>query len=309
MNEPVVSVILPVYNGENYVRLAIQSVLDQTLTDLELIVVDDGSTDSTANIVFDFGNRVRYVRQENTGVAGAFNHGLQLAKGSYISWLSHDDIFNPTKLEMQVQTLSRVTSPAVSYTDIQMINGSGEVVVEHRLPRYEPWEALRHIVTGGQICSACYSLMYDRRCIDAVGPYTEGLKYAQDVDMLSRLARRFPLIHVPEFLMKVREHQTRAIHTKGWQREIPTFFHERLRSISFEELFPERTAGSKEEKSTGYRWLGDTMAAQPYPISTVAFSQYRRALREDPSAAYVLLRRMARLVWFNSKARFSRSKT
>ena len=63
MNEPLVSVILPVYNGENYVRLAIQSVLDQTFKDLELIVVDDGSSDSTADIVCGFGDRVRYVRQ------------------------------------------------------------------------------------------------------------------------------------------------------------------------------------------------------------------------------------------------------
>ena len=305
MNEPLVSVILPVYNGENYVRLAIQSVLDQTFKDLELIVVDDGSSDSTADIVYGFGDRVRYVRQENTGVAGAFNHGLRLAEGRYISWLSHDDIFIATKLEKQIQALSRVGSPAVCYTDIQMINGSGQVVAEHQLPQYEPGYALRHIVTGGPICSACYSLTYDRTCIDTVGPYSERLRYAQDADMLSRLTQRFPLVHVPELLMQVREHETRAVHTKGWHREIPMYFRERLASIPFEELFPERRAASKEEKSTGYCWLGDTLSTQPYPISSVAYSQYLRALREDPTAAPVLTRRIARLLWLDFKRRKS----
>jgi hypothetical protein len=189
-----------------------------------------------------------------------------------------------------------------------MINGSGEVVAKHQLPQYEPGKALRYIVTGGPICSACYSLMYDRTCIDAVGPYSEELKYAQDVDMLSRLVRRFPLVHVPEFLMQVREHQTRAVHTKGWHREIPLYFRERLASIPFEELFPERSAGSKEEKSTGYCWLADTLSTQPYPISSVAYSQYLRALREDPSAAVVLTRRIVRLLWLDFKRRQSNTK-
>jgi glycosyltransferase involved in cell wall biosynthesis len=112
MSEPIVSVILPVYEGENYLRFAIESVLDQTLKDFELIIVDDGSTDSSPLIAQSYGDSVRYVRQENTGVAGAFNHGLRLAKARYISWLSHDDRFHPTKLEKQVSALTRLKSPA-----------------------------------------------------------------------------------------------------------------------------------------------------------------------------------------------------
>src|SRR5919202_5230350 len=102
MSSPAISVILPVYNGEDYLRFAVESVLNQTLQDFELIVVDDGSKDSTPEIARSYGARVRYVRQENTGVAGAFNHGLRLAAGRYISWLSHDDVFLPRKLESQL---------------------------------------------------------------------------------------------------------------------------------------------------------------------------------------------------------------
>jgi glycosyltransferase involved in cell wall biosynthesis len=196
--KPTVTVILPVYNGENYVRFAIESVLNQTVKDLELVVVDDGSTDATPEIIASYDGPIRYVRQENTGVAGAFNHGLRLAQGKYISWLSHDDIFHQRKLEKQLEALGKLDSPGICYTDIESIDSKGKVVTEYKLPEYERGETLRRVLTGGPICSACYSLMYDRRCVEEVGGYAVELKYTQDVDMLSRLVRRFPLLHIAE---------------------------------------------------------------------------------------------------------------
>lgn len=304
MSDPTVTVILPVYNGENYVRFAIESVLNQTLKDLELVVVDDGSTDSTPEILASYGPPLRYVRQENTGVAGAFNHGLRLARGNYISWLSHDDIFHPTKLEKQLDALSKLDSPGICYTDIQGIDAEGRVVTEHKLPEHVRGETLRHVLTGGAICSACYSLMYDRRCVEQAGNYAVELKYTQDVDMLSRLVRRFPLVHVPEPLMQVREHATRAVHTDAWTREVPLFFRSRLASTPFQELFPEHgESASKSQRSLGFRWLGDILSTQPEPIRGVAFSLYRRAWREDPSFTPVLARRIARLWWLRFRER------
>ena len=298
MSNPTVSVILPVYNGVNYLRFAIESVLGQTFKDFELIVIDDGSKDSTPEVARGYGERIRYVRQENTGVAGAFNHGLRLCAGRYISWLSHDDVFHERKLEKQVEALERHEGPAVCYTDIEMIDSRGEVSIEHKLPEYGRDETLRHVLTGGPICSACYSLMFDRRCIEEVGTYSETWRYTQDVDMLSRFARRFPLIRVPGALMQVREHDSRGVRSEKWAREVPKFFRERIESIPFEELFPEHGAhATKSERSAAYRWLADTLCAQPYPIYQVAFSQYRRAMREDPSDAALLARRIARLYW------------
>ena len=304
MSDPTVTVILPVYNGENYVRFAIESVLNQTVKDLELVVVDDGSTDSTPEILASYGPPLRYVRQENTGVAGAFNHGLRLARGKYISWLSHDDIFHPTKLEKQLDALSKLDSPGICYTDIETIDSDGRVVTEHKLPEHVRGETLRHVLTGGAICSACYSLMYDRRCVEQAGNYAVELKYTQDVDMLSRLVRRFPLVHVPEPLMQVREHATRAVHTDAWTREVPMFFRTRLASTPFQELFPEHgESATKSQRSLGFRWLGDILSTQPEPIRGVAFSLYRRAWREDPSFTPVLARRIARLWWLRFRER------
>lgn len=304
MSDPTVTVILPVYNGENYVRFAIESVLNQTIRDLELVVVDDGSTDSTPEIIASYGSPVRYVRQENTGVAGAFNHGLRLAQGKYISWLSHDDIFHPQKLEKQLEALRTLDSPGICYTDIESIDSEGRVVTEYKLPEYVRGETLRHVLTGGPICSACYSLMYDRRCIEEAGTYSVELRYTQDVDMLSRLVRRFPLLHIAEPLMQVRDHATRAIHTDAWKREVPRFFHSRLASTPFEELFPEHgERATKSQRSLGFRTLGDILSTQPEPIRGVAFSQYRRAWREDPSFTPVLARRIARLWWLRFRAK------
>jgi glycosyltransferase involved in cell wall biosynthesis len=298
MSEPAISVILPVYQGENYLRFAIESVLNQTLKDLELIVIDDGSTDSTPEIAQSYGSGVRYVRQENTGVGGAFNHGLKLAKGRYISWLSHDDTFHPTKLEKQLSALSQLNSPAACYTDIEIIDAQGNVTASHKLPAYERGETLRHVLTGGPICSASYSLMYDRRCVEEVGPYAVELRYTQDVDMLARLVRRFPLIHVPETLMQVREHASRGIHSNEWRRAVRTFFRERLAAIPFEELFPENgVKATKADRSAGYTWLADTLSVQPDPICEVALSQYYRAWSEYPPATPLLARRIARLYW------------
>jgi hypothetical protein len=146
--------------------------------------------------------------------------------------------------------------------------------------------------------------MYDRRCIEQAGNYAAELKYTQDVDMLSRLVRHFPLLHVPEPLMQVREHATRAIHSDAWKREVPMFFRSRLASIPFEELFPEHgDAPTKSQRSLGFRWLGDILSTQPEPIRGVAFSQYRRAWREDPSFTPVLARRIARLMWLRFRNR------
>lgn len=298
MRNPTVSVILPVFNGEDYLRLAIESVLDQSWQDLEFIIIDDGSVDSTPQIAGSYGQEVKYVRQENAGVAGAFNHGLRLATGRYISWLSHDDVFLPTKLEKQVAVLSRLSAPAVCYTDIQMIDGEGHVIGEQRVPEHDRQDALRHVLTGGGICSASYSLLYDRRCIDKVGMYSETWRYTQDVDMLAKLARNFQLIRVPEVLMQVREHANRGVRSKNWEQEVVLFFRERLNDYSLDELFPELGLNATpRQRAKARQWMADTLAFGPYPYYRAAFSMYRRVLRESRAEAVGLLPRIARLAW------------
>ncbi len=94
---PLVSIIIPVYNGANYVEEAIKSALAQTYKKIEVVVINDGSTDKTEEIVKKYLKKVRYYKKTNGGVATALNFGISKARGSYISWLSHDDLYYPVQ--------------------------------------------------------------------------------------------------------------------------------------------------------------------------------------------------------------------
>src|SRR3989338_9975584 len=103
VNNPLVSVVIPTYNGSRFIKETIQSVLDQTYTNIEAIIVDDGSKDNTPDIVKSINDsRIIYIRQENAGVSMARNNGINISKGEYIAFLDHDDVWLPCKLERQL---------------------------------------------------------------------------------------------------------------------------------------------------------------------------------------------------------------
>lgn len=280
---PVVSVILPVYNGENYLRVSIDSVLQQTFQDFELIVVDDGSSDASAEIARSYGKDLKYVYQENTGVAGAVNHGLRLATGRYISWLSHDDAFHPQKLEKQVTALDQLGTPAVCYTDIQRIDSEGRDVGEYVLPEHSRSEVLRHILVCGQICLAAYSILYDRRCLDQVGLYSLKWRCANDVEMLLRLARKFSLIRVPGTLMQVREHENRGLYKRPWVLDVLKYYRQQLNAIPLEDLFAELNEESTwADRAKARLWMAENYALGGYPLYKLALPLYVRSLPAFP---------------------------
>ena len=104
---PLISIIIPVYNGANYMREAIDSAIAQTYKNIEIIVVNDGSTDNgeTEKIALSYGDKINYYYKENGGCASALNYGISKMKGEWFSWLSHDDVYFPTKLESQVNEI------------------------------------------------------------------------------------------------------------------------------------------------------------------------------------------------------------
>ena len=105
---PLVSIVIPVYNGENYMKEAIYSALGQTYKNIEVIVVNDGSKDNTEQVALSYGDRIRYFSKENGGVGTALNLAIASAKGEYISWLSHDDTYYPNKIERQIEELQKL---------------------------------------------------------------------------------------------------------------------------------------------------------------------------------------------------------
>ncbi len=133
-----VSVVIATYNRASYVRQAINSVLSQTMQDFELIVVDDGSTDNTADALADFRDRIRYVRTENGGPASARNAGMALANGKYICWLDSDDYFHPAKLALQCAVLDRYPDIGMVYSNCSAFDDQGMWREFHLQSYHEP---------------------------------------------------------------------------------------------------------------------------------------------------------------------------
>lgn len=129
---PLVSVVIPVYNGENYVREAIDSVLSQTYKNIEIIVVNDGSKDNTDTILKSYGTKIRYYKKENGGVGSALNLAIKKAKGEYISWLSHDDLYKNDKISIQIDYLGNTESNKrlivfSNFKQIDLINNKSSI--------------------------------------------------------------------------------------------------------------------------------------------------------------------------------------
>ncbi|MBV9925974.1 MAG: glycosyltransferase [Acidobacteria bacterium] len=288
MSNPTVSVIMPVYNGENYLRSAVESVLAQTFRDFEVVVVDDGSKDSTPEIAQSYGDPVRYVRQENAGVAAAVNRGIREARGRYFAWLSHDDLYAPEKLEKQLRALESSGGPGVCYTDIKWIDGEGKVFDEKELPLPPRREVVRAILLGEPVSFAAYSLMCDLSCFERVGPYDVKKRHTQDADMLIRLAREFPFVRVPGKLTSVREHGTRDSYRPTFVAEAQGFYRAWLDDLRPEEL--SASPDSAMARAMSRKQIADTFYRRGNELWTgLARGEYRKAVAETPLAAPAVL--------------------
>lgn len=200
---PLVSVIIPVFNQERFVGEAIECVLAQTMPDLEVIVIDDGSTDQTAAAVAAFGERVIYRRQSNQGPAAARNAGLSIASGKYVLFLDADDRIPPHKLTLQTARLESDPDVCLVYSGWRCISEDGQRVLSVTRPNRQGnliKELLRrrfYLVTG--------AVVVRRASIDAVGVFDVSLKHAEDTDLWVRLANAgFAFGYVDELLFDYR---------------------------------------------------------------------------------------------------------
>ena len=125
---PQVSVIIPFHNRIKWVSEAVQSVLDQTYHDFEIILVDDGSTEPLLPYLEIHDPRIKYIRQDNKGPSSARNHGINLSKGTFIAFLDSDDLFLPTKLERQIELMKKNPDVLFSHTSYERINTEGSFI-------------------------------------------------------------------------------------------------------------------------------------------------------------------------------------
>jgi len=208
--QPLVSIVIPVYNGANYLRDAIESALAQTYPRTEVIVVNDGSTDGgqTEAIAASFGARIRYFSKPNGHVASALNFGIREMRGAYFSWLSHDDLYKADKVERQMAAAAG--DDTVIYCDFEVLEVPGGKLTPVRLPGQPP-ENFRWYLTTANSVHGC-TLLIPKRCLDECGPFDEALRTTQDYDMWFRLARRCRFVHVPGIYVTSRHHAAQGTH-------------------------------------------------------------------------------------------------
>jgi glycosyltransferase involved in cell wall biosynthesis len=199
-----VSVVIPVYNGANYLGEAVESVFSQTYPNIEVILVDDGSKDNTWELIQSYGDRVRGVRKENGGVASALNAGIRGARGDCVAWLSHDDLFYPQKIERQVGFLLDHPEFGACYTDFEIIDAQHKRLTIYRAPWYPSAELPRRFLRDMHINGS--TILFRKSCLEEAGWFNENLAHTQDMDMWLRFSERSPIGHLGEVLLKSRSH-------------------------------------------------------------------------------------------------------
>jgi glycosyltransferase involved in cell wall biosynthesis len=204
---PKVSIVIPVYNGVNYLKEAIESALGQTYSQVEVLVVNDGSQDrgATAAVIKSYGERIRGIEKPNGGVASALNVGIREMTGDYFSWLSHDDRYLPEKLEVQMERALSLQVPTVFYSDYETIDAHGKVTGHFRLPSI-PSEAFRPALLMGQFLHGC-TLLIPKEAFKVVGMFPESLRTTQDYDLWFRMAGTVPFVHIGRTLVQARIHE------------------------------------------------------------------------------------------------------
>ena len=185
--KPLISVVIPVYNGSKYIQLAIDSVLEQTYSNYEIIVVDDGSTDDTRQKLQLYQDRVRYVYQNNRGSAAARNVGISLSKGELIAFLDADDFWAmPEKLAKQVAYFNNNPSLGCINTGWKIVDSAGK-----HLKTVQPWYKAPKLDLETWLKKKCVrtsAMVFRREWLERVGGFDEQLRQSQDVDLILRLS-------------------------------------------------------------------------------------------------------------------------
>ena len=201
-----VSVVMAVFDGERYIREAIDSILGQSFRDFEFIIINDGSTDNTAGILQQYAQldeRLLVFQQENRGLIAALNRGCGQARGKYIARLDADDVSVPDRFEKQVDFLDRHPAVAVLGGAIKLINPKGALIGEWRYP-VDDRQIKEELLRTNCLCHP--AIMMRKDAFDATEGYRRPFRHAEDYDLWLRMAERFELANLPDILLYYRVH-------------------------------------------------------------------------------------------------------
>lgn len=205
--QPKVSIIIPVYNGSEYLASAIDSALAQTYENIEVLVVNDGSDDggATERIAMHYHGRVRYFAKKNGGVSSALNFGVKMMAGEYFAWLSHDDLFCVDKIKVQINALfDKGAYRSAVYCDYAVFSDFPGNATSVNLTDVAP-EQFRFWLASHSSLHGC-TLLLPKLVFDECGYFDESLRTTQDYDFWFRVAKKYRFLHTPTVLVKARIH-------------------------------------------------------------------------------------------------------
>ncbi len=204
---PKVSVIIPTYNRADLILEAIESVTAQTFKDYEIIIVDDGSTDSTAAVLEQLINSgtINYVYQNNQGESAARNHAMRLAQGQYYAFLDSDDLFLPTKLEKQVAYLDAHVSVGLVHSLYRKFSETETDLGVRDTSRIQG-NVYPEILLDWSVLMAVPCVLVRAKVIAEVGGFDEQMRWGPDLDLWRRISRQYAFGVIPEVLSKIRVH-------------------------------------------------------------------------------------------------------
>lgn len=199
---PLVSIVLPSYNGEKYIRQSIESILAQSYENWELIIVDDCSTDDTPKIGREYcrkDSRIKYMRNKtNLKLPASLNAGFDAATGAYLTWTSDDNAFKPCAIEIMLSELEKNDNLGLVYCDYDFIDQDGRYISSSTSIKSPLFISCYNVV------GACF--MYPAHIRDEIGPYATDLFLVEDYDYWLRIARNNKIKHLPENLYLYRTH-------------------------------------------------------------------------------------------------------
>jgi len=272
---PFVSIVIPVYNGSNYLAEAIDSAISQTYKNIEIIVVNDGSNDQgkTEKIALSYGNKIRYFSKENGGSSSALNYGIRHMLGEWFSWLSHDDLYYPDKVQNEIEFLTQIVddvydvSNHVVFCGAELIRGDGSILRKANLYQLKKKSEMLKMMKSNEMLIArqmsdynfhgCGCLIH-KSVFDKIGMFDEKLRLLNDIDMWFRIySSDYRLELVPRVLVKGR------VHAKQISTSIGYSYHN-----SEQDMFWDRTL----------QWICDNCKANFsifYAYAQVAFQKTR----------------------------------
>ena len=215
---PIVSVIIPVYNGERYLAETIESVIAQTELNWELIAVNDGSTDSSLTILEEYAkkipHRIKVITVENGGVSRARNTAVAAARGIYVAFLDQDDLWAPQKLQRQVEMFSRDKNLGISFTNETLIDENGTVIHENvlKFSRDNRGNVFDHLIFDNFIPISSVMLM--KKLFVKIGGFNPCFSLAEDFDFLLKVTQESSVDYIDEPLLLYREHDESGTYTK-----------------------------------------------------------------------------------------------